>query len=830
MVNLTVDDARDRAASVDVTSYQIDLELDRGETTFRSTSRIFFHSRLGRQTFIELVPEELHSVELNGRSLDPASLSEGRLLVSPVQGDNVLTVTATMRYSHDGEGLHRSVDPEDGRAYVYAMTFLDAAPRVFASFDQPDLKADVTMRVKVPEDWAVIGNSRAQKAKGGGPSGSNIGAGIWWEFAPTKPLATYFTTLVAGPYHSILGEHDGIRFGLHCRQSLAAHLDKDADELFRLTGECFDEFHRLFGIRYPFGDYHQVFVPEFNAGAMENPGCVTFADSMVFRAQATDVQRSDRANTVAHEMAHQWFGDLVTMRWWDDLWLNESFADYMGHRVCVDATDYTDNWLLFALNNKAWGLDADQRSSTHPVAGNGSPDAHSALTNFDGISYSKGAIALRQLNNYLGDEAFIAGIVDHLTTHSYGNATLADLVGSWERASGKDLTEWTRSWLGTSGVDTLSVTQGPHTTITRHNGSPGDVSRIHAITVTSYDEAGNAQSVPVVLTEPDTEVALDSSGPNTLVLPDSQDETWAKVRLDPGAVDLLPTLLPRIESPVSRAALWGAVREGLLDAVIGPDTYLDIACGALAHETEDLIVERVLRESTMRAGTYLHTPVQRERIEALALELLEACQPESNRQLLVSRELLRVSTDVTLLWSWLDGHAPDGLLVDSDMRWRVLERLCVRGGAGRDEISRERESDPSSQGGLAALRCSAAIPTAEGKAATWEAVTTDREISNHDLYALCGSFFRASHRKLTRPYVKRYFTELPATVSFRSGWVVMASCTAIYPRFSAREAVLGYAERALGGTDLDPFARRAISDGTDDLRRLMASHAAFADA
>jgi len=824
MANLTVDDARKRAASIDVSSYRIDLDLDRGDGVFESSTVITFISHDGSPTFVDIAPEVLHTVLLNGQEVDPAGLSGERVPLHPAIGSNELAVTATMRYSHDGEGLHRSVDPEDGRAYVYAMTFLDAAPRVFACFDQPDLKAEVTLRVKVPHDWTVVGNGRAKAHEtvgGESPDG-------WWELTRTEPLSTYFVTLVAGPYHSIVREHDGIPLGLHCRQSLAPHLDKDADELFKLTGECFDEYHRLFGIRYPFGDYHQVFVPEFNAGAMENPGCVTFADDMVFRAQATDAQRSDRANVVAHEMAHQWFGDLVTMRWWDDLWLNESFADYMGHRVCVDATDFTDNWLLFALTNKGWGLDADQRSSTHPVAGNGSPDAHSALTNFDGISYAKGAVVLRQLNNYLGEEAFIAGIVDHLTTHAFGNATLADLVASWERSSGRDLAGWTRSWLETPGVDTLSVAHGPATTLVRRNGSPEDVSRVHAIKVTSYDDQGAATTLPVVISEETTELALDSSGPTALVLPDSEDESWAKIELAPSAMAEVAVRLPRIQNPVSRAVIWVALRDALLDARMSPDDYLDVVCTALPREGDDQIVDRVLTESTARAGTYLHTAAQLERLESLVIDILTDTERGSNRQLLTSRKLLQVSTDIPMLWSWLDGHAPDGLLVDADMRWRVLTQLCVLGVAGRDEIKRERAVDPSSQGAVAALRCRAAIPTPEGKADTWETIASDTEVSNHDLRALCGSFFRASQQEVTRPYVARYFTDLPATASFRSGWVVELSCLASFPRFAASAETVQLAEATLAAPALDPFARRAISDETDDLRRLLKSRAAFA--
>jgi aminopeptidase N len=824
MVNLHVNEARDRTASLTVTSYQIELDLDRGDTTFHSTSRISFESLDGKATFFEVCAEELEAVELNGEALDLALLGRDRFPLDPVQGGNVVEVKATMRYSHDGEGLHRTVDPEDGRSYVYAMTFLDAAPRVFACFDQPDLKAEVSLRVKVPKDWTIVGNGRAH---GVGLDVEDGGTDGWWELTKTRRLSTYLVTLVAGPYHSVLSQHDGIALGLHCRQSLAPHLDKDADELFTLTGQCFDEYHRLFGIRYPFGDYHQVFVPEFNAGAMENPGCVTFADEMVFKAQATDAQRSDRANTVAHEMAHMWFGDLVTMQWWDDLWLNESFADYMGHRICAEVTRFTDSWLLFALHNKSWGLDADQRSSTHPVAGNGSPDAHSALTNFDGISYAKGAVALRQLNSYLGDEAFIAGIVDHLTAHSYGNATLADLVASWERASGGSLAEWTHSWLRTSGADTLSVRQGSPATIERRNGSPEGVSRIHAIKVTSYDETGTASTVPVVLTEPSTEVDLDASGGAALVLPDSQDESWARISLDPTAIAKLPSLLPRIDDAVSRAVIWGALRDGLLDARISPDTYLGVVQAALPREPEDVIVGRVLTEATDRAGTYLHTGAQLDVLESLANDILGASPPGSNRQLLVSRQLLRINGDVEQLWSWLDGHAPDGLLVDSDMRWRVLERLCVLGACGRDDIRRERDSDPSSQGTIAALRCGAALPTAEGKAATWETITTDPDISNYDLNALCGSFFRSSQQELTRPYVTRYFRDLPATTRIRSGWLVELSCAQAYPRFAASREILAIADGVLEDETLDPFVRRAIGDGTDDLRRLVASRAAF---
>ncbi len=602
MVNLTVDEARSRAAVIDVRRYEIALDLDSGDTTFESTVQITVESLCDADTFLDVDSGSLRSVVLNGRPLDTALLTGARFPLTLSHCLNEVTVRATMAYSPDGEGVHRSVDPEDGNTYLYALAFLDAAPRVFGCFDQPDLKAVLHLRVKVPDRWTVLGTGRAE------PDNAHAG---WWQFPETRPLSTYLMTFVAGPYHLLTSEHHGIRLGLACRESLAPHLDKDADELFTLTAECFDEYHRLFGIRYPFGDsYNLVFVPESNSSAMENPGCVTCDDVLIFRAQATATLRSERANMVAHEMAHQWFGDLVTMRWWDDLWLNESFADYIGRRVCVDVTEFTDSWLLFSLKSKAWGLEADQRSSTHPVAGNGTPDAHTALTDFDGISYAKGAVVLRQLNGYLGDEAFIAGIVDHLTKHSYANATMGDLLASWEQASGQDLSEWTDAWLRTSGVDTLSVHQGATTTIERPSGSPGGVSRAHALRVTSYDADGTATTLPLIVRSSVTEIDLDSSAPCAVVLPDSADESWVRVRLDPKAIEQLPRLLPKIESATSRAAVWGALRGDVLDAGLSPETYLDIICTALPREPKDLVLGHVLRDAVRWAGTYLPTPTQ----------------------------------------------------------------------------------------------------------------------------------------------------------------------------------------------------------------------------
>jgi aminopeptidase N len=388
----------------------------------------------------------VHALSLNGTDVDPASVTDGRLALTGLAQTNVLEVDATMAYSHDGQGLHRSTDPADGEDYVYGHLFLDAAPTVFACFDQPDLKAPYTLTVTAPTAWTVLGNGAATLLAPGRTA-----------LATTQPLASYFVTICAGPWVSVRAEHDGIPLGIHARRSLEPHLREQAQQMIDVTAACFDEYHRLFGIRYPFGEYHQVFVPEFNAGAMENPGCVTFRDQMIFRGAATPDQVFQRSNTIAHEMAHMWFGDLVTMRWWDDLWLNESFAEYMAYRVTSAVGESDEAWIEFGVNRKLWGYAAERTPSTHPVAGSPAPDALSALGNFDGISYAKGASVLRQLIAHIGDDAFVAGVGEYLRSHAFGNGELAEFIAAIEDAAGRSLTAWSAAWLQTAGADRIAL-------------------------------------------------------------------------------------------------------------------------------------------------------------------------------------------------------------------------------------------------------------------------------------------------------------------------------------------------------------------------------------
>src|SRR6266567_3687368 len=552
MPSLTRDEAAGRATAIHVTAYDLDFDLTIGDRIFRSVSRIRFAVTADdTATFVDIRPDRLERVMLDGREVESARAEDGRMpLVGLPAGPHELVVVADLAYTNTSQGLHRFTDPADGETYVYSAMFLDQASSVYACFDQPDLKAPCTVRMSVDPRWVAVSNG----------AGTQVSPGRW-EFATTRPLATYFTVVAAGPYHRLESVHDGIPLAVYGRASLAAHLDAQAPEILAITTACFDRYHELFGVRYPFGKYDQAFVPEFSAGAMENPGCVTFRDEFIFTSAVTDAERERRAVVIAHEMAHMWFGDLVTMRWWDDLWLNESFADYLGYRVTAEATEFTGAWTEFAIGEKAWGYAADQRSSSHPVAPEIVATTADALLNFDGISYAKGAAVLKQLVAWLGEDAFLAGLRAHIAAHAYGNATLADLLAALGAASGRDLADWARVWLRTAGVSTLrpevrldahgryeSVVIGQRAPATRPAGEP--VLRPHRITVATGnagDVAGGAAGDGRALTLRKL-IGVSVQGASTavdalvgrpaadLLLLNEGDLTYAKIRLDPASM------------------------------------------------------------------------------------------------------------------------------------------------------------------------------------------------------------------------------------------------------------------------------------------------------
>ncbi len=806
--SLRHDEAIARASLLQVTSYDVVLDLVADEATFGSVTTVTFESG-GGPTFVDLKPATVLSIRLNDADLDADGLDRGRLPLPTTAGTNVLVVDARMPYRNDGEGLHRHVDPADGRRYVYGMSFMDAAPTVFACFDQPDLKAPYTVTVHAPRDWVVMGNAPAGQVEPG-----------LWRIGPTRPLSTYFTTVVAGPYHVVRDEHDGIPLGFSCRQSLAPHLDKDLDELVTVTRQSLDALHGVFGIRYPFGDYHQAFVPEFNAGAMENPGCVTIRDPFLFESRVSRSRYVYRASLMAHEMAHQWFGNILTPRWWDDLWLNESFAEYLGWRVTAEATDYTDAWDEVAWARRTWGLSADQRPTTHPVAGNGAPDAVSALQNFDGISYARGSAVLKQLCATLGDEAFFGGAVDLMTTHRFGNAALADLVDAWQARSGTDLTDFVRQWLRIAGPDTFTLDRAAGT-LRREAPADHPADRSHTFDI-GVLSGGTLTRHPVRVTGPVTDVPAGLEG---AVVLDPDHDSWGLYVPDAATMRALVTELPRVEDTAVVAAAWNNVKSGYSVAAVDPDVVVDLAVAAFpvqdgedtARHTVPWLLGRVLPAAA---------PGSLERLHAAAVAALDGAAPGSEEQLAALRASIRTADDESLLRGWLEA-LPDGVDRDLDLRWRALVRLASLGFADVAELDAALADDDSTVARVAHTQALAARPTAAAKEFAWERFTGAVDVPNYELEAAAAGMWQGGQHDLTEPYVERYVTDLPGTAQVRSGWVLALAAEQFFPSTHVEQGTLDAVRGLLARDVLEPAVRRRVLDRADDLERTLAVRAAF---
>ncbi|MGC4814934.1 aminopeptidase N [Micromonospora sp. DT228] len=836
MPSLTRVEATARGAAITVESYQVDLDLTGGAEVFRSHVEIRFRAAPGTATFVELKPAKLLAVRLNDRDLDAGLLTDNRLRLTDLAADNTLVVEAEMAYSNAGEGMHRFVDPADGETYLYAVSFLDNVQRIFAAFDQPDLKAPVVLSVTAPPEWTVSGNAEVAATPAPGR----------WEFAPSAPLATYFFSLIAGPYHVRRAEHDGVPLGIYCRRSLAEHLDADAEEIFTVTRQCLDRFHQLFTERYPFGKYDQAFVPEFNAGAMENPGIVTFRDDYVFRSAVTDTQRELRATTIAHEMAHMWFGDLVTMRWWDDLWLNESFAEYLGTRVTAEATRFDQAWTTFAMRRKAWGYAADQRPSTHPVAPPEVADADEGLLNFDGISYAKGASVLRQLVAWLGDEAFLAGLNAHFAEHRFGNATLADLLVSLSTASGRDLSGWAEVWLRRPQVNTLRAevtvdADGRYAEVAVVQTAPEShpVLRPHRIGVGRYAADGTVRRDdldidPAVDGGRTVLGALAGTQAARLLLLNDGDLTYTKVRLDPASAEAVALMLPRLADPLTRALLWGEALDAATDGERPVAGLVDLMAVALPAEPEVIIAEDVLTLSRSLVDRYLD-PLARSaalaRVAGACQRLLDGAPAGQSLQLAAARGWIAATADTDLLVGWLAGRdVPAGLRVDAELRWAVLRRLVVLGAAGEEEIAVEAAADNSSTGAERAAGCRAALPDPAAKKAAWDIIVRDTALSNRLLEATAEGFWQPEQAELTAAYVERYFTDMPAAARRRTPWTADRVAKLAFPHYAVAQPTREAAAALLARDDLTPGLRRVVTDADDDLRRALVARTAVAAA
>ncbi|OKK08755.1 aminopeptidase [Streptomyces sp. CB03234] len=819
---LTRDEAQTRAQLLDVHRYTVDLDLTTGDETFDSTTLIRFTARTAGTTFVELKPATLRTVTLDGQHLDPETLTDNRLPLTLTEGEHTLRVDAAMRYSRTGEGMHRFTDPSDGETYTYTQLFMEDVQRVFAAFDQPDLKAVFEVAVTAPDGWTVLANGIT----------THQGDGRW-QAAPTPLISTYLVAVAAGPWHSIRTEHAGLPFGIHCRRSLAPHLDADADEILDVTRQCFDRYHEKFDEPYPFDSYDQAFVPEFNAGAMENPGLVTFRDEFVYRSAVTVTERQTRAMVIAHEMAHMWFGDLVTLTWWDDIWLNESFAEYMGYQTINEATSrYPDTWVDFGIARKAWGYDADQRPSTHPVAPDPDavPDTASAMLNFDGISYAKGASALRQLVAWLGEKDFLAGINTHFARHKFANATLADFIDNLASATDRDVHTWAEQWLRTTGVDTLTPAydQASRTlTVTRTGSRP------HHVTVGVYDHdlADGGRLVLRDRLEIDVPEQAPASIPGprpALIVLNDGDHTYAKIRLDEHSEERALRTLSGIPDALTRAVVWNCLRDMVRDGELEPTAYLQTARAHLPEESDLAIVQGVLGfASTHIADRYV--PAE-DRPAALALltdltrDLIRRTEDgrDPGLRLTAVRHYIDATDRPGTLHGWLDeAGVPGGPELDPELRWRILARLAVLGATDEAAIAAELDRDPSATGQEGAARCRAALPTAEAKQAAWHRMFTSDDLSNYLFTATAQGFWQPEQAELVREYVPRFYPDAAALADRRGPAIAEAAGRYAFPAHAVDTAHLRLGEQHLADDNLLPALRRKLTDQIDDLRRAL---------
>ncbi|MEU7023709.1 aminopeptidase N [Streptomyces sp. NPDC046203] len=820
---LTRDEAQTRAQLLDVQHYTVDLDLTTGDETFGSTTTIRFTARTAGDTFVELKPETLHSAALDGTPLDPATLDGNRLPLTLTEGEHTLDIATTMRYSHTGEGMHRFTDPTDGESYTYTQLFMEDVQRVFAAFDQPDLKAVFAFSATLPDGWTFLSNGRTEQR----PDGR-------WQAAPTPLLSTYFVCVAAGPWHSIRTEHAGLPFGIHCRRSLAPHLDADADEILAVTRACFDRFHEKFDEPYPFDSYDQAFVPEFNPGAMENPGLVTFRDEFVFRSAVTETERMTRAMVIAHEMAHMWFGDLVTLRWWDDIWLNESFAEYMGYQTINEACSdlFADTWLDFGIDRKAWGYEADQRPSTHPVAPDPDavPDTASALLNFDGISYAKGASALRQLVAWMGEKDFLAGINIHFKRHKFANATLADFIDNLAAATDRDVHAWADTWLRTTGVDTLTPRLEGEARTWRLTVDR-DGSRPHRIAVGIYDRdtAGDLvlRDRPWADVPQTAPLELDGPRPALVVLNDG-DLTYTKMRFDAVSQETALRSLSRIPDALTRAVVWNALRDMVRDGELAATAYLETAAAHLAEEIELAVVQGVLAFARTQLADHYVTEADRPAalatLTAISRDLLRRTEDGDapDLRLAAVRTLIDSATTPDKIASWLDeGTVHGGPELDPELRWRILARLAVLGATDETAIAAELDRDPSATGQEGAARCRASLPTPEAKAAAWTAMFETDDLSNYLFNATARGFWQPEQAALVREYTTRYFPAAIALADRRGPAIAEAAGRHAFPTHAVDADTLALGEHHLAKDAMTPALRRKLVDQLDDLRRAL---------
>ena len=842
--NITRAQAQERARLIESRSYDVTVDLT-GDTLFTSVTKATFGCRTpGADTWIDLIAPQVHSVVLNGASLDITQVFDGNRIDLPnLLAENEVVITADCAYMNTGEGLHRFVDPVDNETYLYTQFESADARRMFACFEQPDLKAAFALTVTAPSHWKVISNSTSPDPEMITPTTSR------WTFEATPRLSTYITALVAGPYHEVRDSYTGTfgtyPLGIFCRNSLAQFLDPE--DIFDLTKAGFEFFEKQFQIGYPFGKYDQLFVPEFNAGAMENAGCVTFLEDMIFRSRVTDAAYEQRANTILHEMAHMWFGDLVTMTWWDDLWLNESFAEWAAHYANVNATRYVDAWTSFSNQRKAWAYRQDQLPSTHPIAAD-MVDLDSVRVNFDGITYAKGASALRQLVAWVGEPEFLAGVHNYFVKHAWGNTQLSDLLSELEATSGRDLSGWTDEWLRTSGVNLIRpqfelASDGTYSDFTITQEPPSAPAglpptlRSHRMAIGLYDlvagQLTRRERFELDVVGATTKVpALVGVKQPALLLLNDDDLTFAKVRLDEKSWRTAVEHLGVVDSSLARAIIWGAAWDMTRDAEVSTGDFLALVLSGIGQESDIGVVQGVLRQLKSAIDQFAAPANRSGYLEQLAngvLGFAQDSEPGSDHQLAFARvfnSCATTSAHLDIVAGLLDGSITwSGLKIDTDLRWSLLQRLVVTGRLAEEAIEAELRSDDTATGRRQAAVAFAARPTMVAKELAWADIIERTELPNAILEATIGGFVQPDQVELLVDYRSKYFAALPQVWAKRTMETSQSITMGLYPAFLVDEETLAQTDAFLAG-ELNSALRRLVGEGRDGIERALRARAA----
>ena len=837
--NLTRDEARWRAEAIHDVRYRVTLNLSE-EDSFTSESVIRFGCReRGADTFLDLTALDVRSMEVNGRSIRAGAFDGNRVHVSGLEERNEIRLVATCRYYRTEVGMHRFQDPVDGRVYLHTHLEPFGAHRVFACFDQPDLKGAFDFTVIAPQGWEVVSNSPPV-----GPP-SPAGSAVQWSFETTPLMPPYITAVCAGPYHVVRDRHRDIALGLYCRQSLAEHLDPE--ELLEVTRQGFDFFEPAFGYPYAFGKYDQVFIPESNSGAMENAGCVTFNDLYIFRSRVTDAARERRAETVLHEMAHMWFGDLVTMRWWDDLWLNESFASYMGVLSQAEATRFREAWTTFADTEKTWAYRQDQLPSTHPIVAD-VPDVESVHLNFDGISYAKGASVLKQLVAWVGQERFQEGLKLYCKRYEFGNASLDDFLAAVEEGSGRDLHAWSKEWLETAGVNTLrpsfEVREEDDRTVFSSfyvmQEAPPEwpTLRSHRLAIGLYDATDQGlirrRRVELDVIGERTEVPeLAGEVVPDLTLLNDDDLTYAKIRLDEDSLRTVVGNLAELNESLARTLCWTACWDMTRDAEMPARRYLRLVIANIGTEAKVSVVQTLLGQAASSANIYGDPANRDAATQTLAkatLDGLQQAEAGSDHQLVWARSFIataRSSEHLAMVRGLLDGLVTfDGLKVDTDLRWHLVRSLAAAGSVGEDVIDAESERDPSDRGSRHAAAARAARPDAQAKARVWRIIVEDLTQPLALLEEMMAGFQQPGQEELLEPYGQRFFDVLQDVWERRDLPESLAFGRRMYPHLAISNETIERTDRYLVRESVPSPLRRLLAEGRDGVARALRARAA----